>query len=222
MPWLDVPRAHAEVEQVLQDQYATFPGVPFQRIWLLFQWNHVSQFSSYQPVMYEYFGGAVAPFVSRVLANYCLSLPRVALEGRRLFYDVIRARFPEMARLPGTYDHPSQVFDFIPKRFGIPLLLTKRYLAKAALGSLLPYRWRVGPLREFGPTPNLFAQDAIAAHGIRSLFPLDVVDLGRQRFFERAPLERFIAKVLAERVDIYPQAKLWPIQALLYRLHVAP
>src|SRR5207244_10313775 len=65
VPWLDVARARAEVEQILQDEYAQLPGAPFQRIWLLFQWNHVSQFSSYQPMMYEYFGGVVTPFVSR-------------------------------------------------------------------------------------------------------------------------------------------------------------
>src|SRR5207244_13107868 len=115
VPWLDVPRARAEVEQILHAQYAQLPGAPYQRIWLLFQWNHVSQFSSYQPIMYEYFGGVVTPFVNRAHANYCLSLPRVALEGRRLFYDVIRARFPDMARLPGTDDHAVQGFDSTPK-----------------------------------------------------------------------------------------------------------
>jgi len=222
VPWLDVPRARAEVEEMLQNQYAQLPGAPFQRIWLLFQWNHVSQFSSYQPMMYEYCGGVVTPFVNRALANYCLSLPRVALEGRRLFFDVIRARFPDMARLPGTFDHPSQVFDFIPKRYGIPLLLSKRYMAKAAIGYVLPDRLRLGPFREFGPTPNRFGQDAIAAHGIRSLFPLDIVDLERQQFFDQKTVEEFVSKVLAERIDIYPQMKLWPIQAILYRLLVSP
>jgi hypothetical protein len=218
VPWLDVPRARAEVEQVLRDQYTEFPGAPFQRIWLLFQWNHVSQFSSYQPIMYEYFGGVVTPFVHQALGNYCLSLPRVALEGRRLFYDVIRTRLPEMARLPGTFDHASPVFDFIPKRYGIPLLLSKRYLLKAAIGYLLPDRLRLGPYREFGPTPNRFAQDAIAAHGIRSLFPLDIVDLGRQQFFDRKVLQQFVGSVVSERVDIRPSTKLWPVQAILFRL----
>jgi len=222
VPWLDVPRARAEVEEILQNQYAQLPGAPFQRLWLLFQWNHVSQFSSYQPIMYEYFGGVVTPFVNRELANYCLSLPRLALEGRRLFYDVIRARFPDMARLPGTFDHPSQVFDFIPRRYGIPLLLSKRYVAKAAIGYVLPDRLRLGPFREFGPTPNRFAQDAIAAHGIKSLFPLDIVDLKGQQFFDRKAVEGFLSTVLAERVEIDPQMKLWPIQAILYRLLVAP
>ncbi len=222
VPWLDVPRARAEVEQILQDQYSQVAGAPFQRIWLLFQWNHVSQFSSYQPIMYEYFGGVVTPFVNQALANYCLSLPRVALEGRRLFYDVIRARFPDMARLPGTFDHASQVFDFIPKRYGIPLLLSKQYLARAAIGYLLPERLRVGPFREFGPTPNRFAQEAIALHGIKSLFPLDTVDIGRQQFFEKTVLEQFVASVLRERVDFHPNMKLWPIQAVLFRLLVAP
>jgi hypothetical protein len=160
--------------------------------------------------------------VSRALADFCLSLPRVALEKRRLFYDVIRARFPELARLPGTYDHPSPAFDFIPAKYGVPLLLTKRYLAKAAVGYLLPYRWRVGAFREFGPTPNRFAQDAIAAHGMGSLFPLEEVEVRGQGLFDRAALERAVGAVLNERVDIHPQARLWPIQTLLHRLVVAP
>lgn len=222
LPWLDVPRARSEAEQVLRDQDASYPGAAFQRYWLMFQWSRMSHFSSYQPMMYEYFGGVVTPFVSRVLANFCLSLPRVALEGRRLFYDVIRDRFPEMARLPGTFDHPSQVFEFIPKRYGIPLLLTKPYVAKAAIGYLLPERLRVGPFREFAPTPNRFAQDAIAAHGIRSLFPLDIADLRKQQFFDAKVLEQFVASVLRERVDFRPNMKLWPIQAILFRLLVAP
>ena len=45
---------------------------------------------------------------------------------------------------------------------------------------------------------------------------------GKQQFFEKKVLERFVASVLRERVDFRPNMKLWPIQAILFRLLVAP
>lgn len=216
LPDLDLGRARSELEADVQAQHDALEGAEFQKRWLLFQWNRVFQFSSYQPMMYEYHFGVVTPFVDSRLANFTLSLPRYALEGRRTILEMIRKHFPAIAKIPGTYDHPAPVFDFIPARYGIPLLLTKAYLAKAALGYAVPKSIRRGPLREFGPAENTFAKDAIRAHGVNALYPLDKLEsVGAWRFDPRE-LRSQIEAVLSDE-DLYASAKLWSIQALLHR-----
>jgi hypothetical protein len=219
LPDLDIQKAREGIEQELQDQYASFEGAEFQRIWLLFQWNRVFQFSSYQPTMYEYYTGVITPFVHTKLANFTLSLPRYALEGRRTILELIRKHFPDMARLPGTYDHPSQAFEFIPARYGIPLLLTKKYLAKAAVGYAAPAFLRRGPLREFSPAQNAFARDALRADGIKALYPLDRTSATGTWRFDGPEVQRQVQSVLGDEAML-ASVKLWPIQALLHRLAV--
>ncbi len=216
-PWLDVESAREELEQELSDAYARCEGAEFQRMWLLFQWNRVFTFSSYQPTMYDYYAGVITPFVRRALAQFTLSLPRYALEGRRTVYELIKRHLPAMARLPGTYAHPSQTFDFIPKNYGIPLLLTKRYLAEAALGYALPERLRRGPLRQFGPGLNVFARDALRANGLRALYPLDEIEVEQQSIFEPGALRAHVDEVLRDD-GLYASSRLWAVQTLLHRL----
>lgn len=218
MPWLDVKKCRQELESNLQEQYLALKGADFQRMWLLFQWNRVFQFSSYQPIMYEYFCGSVTPFVRRNLAKFTLSLPRAVLERRRLFYDVIKKRYPQIAKLPGTYDHPAPIFDFIPSKYGIPFLLTKSYMFKAAIGYLLPNFLRVGIFREFSPTSNLFSQGAIKKYQLESLYPIDDFKTDQQTLFDEKEINKFIKNLLSEEVNIKPSMKAWPIQTLITRL----
>jgi len=218
IPWLNVKECRYQLEVKLANQYESMRGADFQRMWLLFQWNRVFQFSSYQPIMYEYFCGVVTPFVRKRLANFTLSLPRAVLERRRLFYDVIKKSYPEVAKLPGTYDHPGPIFDFIPSKFGIPFLLSKSYMFKAAIGYLLPKFLRIGPFREFSPAPNLFAQKAIYKYGIESLHPLSDIKIENQNYFDQMQYIKFINSVLKESLDIRPSMKAWPLQTLVNRL----
>ena len=218
IPWLNVKECRAKLEMVLINQYKSFQGADYQRMWLLFQWNRVFQFSSYQPMMYEYFSGVVTPFVRRSLANFTLSLPRAVLERRRLFYDVIKSKYPAVSKIPGTYDQPTHIFDFIPTKFGIPLLLTKGYMLKAAIGYLLPNFLRIGIFREFSPTPNLFAQKAIHMYGAESLYPLNDINIDLQNYFDKIEYKKYINCVLKEPLDIKPSMKAWPLQTLVNRL----
>ena len=218
LPDLKIKNIQNEIENNLREQYDSYDGADFQKIWLLFQWNKVFQFSSYQPIMYEYFNGVVTPFVHKDFANFTLSLPRLALERRWAFYEMIKKKLKKFARIPGTYDHATQQFDFLPKNYGIPFLLTKEYLLKASIGYFLPEKLRRGPFREFMPSTNTFAFDSIRSDGIDSLYPLNIINPDKQTFFESVALNKLVQSVLQEKNNLFLSQELWPVQTILYRV----
>lgn len=148
-----------EIEAELQRDYDSVPGAPYQKLWMLFEWTHIFGFSYYQPMMYDYWKGVSTPFVDRELARFTLSLPRLALEGRRLQVEMFRKHFKKVAGLPVTF-------------MGMPFKLSKQYLLRRGIGEALPKPLRRGPLREFNPTPNTLEQDSIRAGGNAALWPI--------------------------------------------------
>jgi len=154
-----VDEAVEEIEAELRSDYDAVPGAPYQKVWMVFEWSHVFGFSFYQPMMYEYWKGVSTPFVDRDLARFTLSLPRLALEGRRLQVEMFRKHLPKVAGLPVTF-------------LGMPFKLSKQYLLRRGLGEALPRTFRRGPLREFNPSRNTLEQDAIRSGGERALWPI--------------------------------------------------
>jgi len=146
------------MESELQARYDEIPGAHYQKLWLVFQWNHVFGFSYYQPMMYDYWKGVGTPYVNRDYANFTLSLPYVALDDRRLQKDVFRRHYLHMAAIGGTYG-PIM---FEPRR--------RRLLRGVALS--LPPALRIGPLREFATTGSLCQPDALKAAGEKAVWPV--------------------------------------------------
>jgi hypothetical protein len=200
----DLSGALEALDDDLARQWEAVAGAPFQRVWLLFQHNHVARFSSYQPLMYDYWKGVGVPFVDRDMAAFALSVPRLALEGRRLQAHMIRRHFPRVAIVPDTA-HLA------------PLTPTRTFVARQAAAALLPRRWRRGPLREFDPAPNTQDQDAARAGGPAAVWPLfetleqlrDVLDVDIVLAQYRAALNG----------DLSAMTRVAAVQALAYRLN---
>jgi hypothetical protein len=158
--------------------------------------------------MYDYASAVSCPFVDRRLANFALSLPRAALDGRRLQLDVLRRHFRDLAVVGATYQ---------PE----PLLVPRAYILRRLLAQRLPERLRLGSLKEFATVENTADSDAIARHGDAALWPLGeaggVLD---DVLASAAPLAR--ARAAAEAGDVYAVTKLGAVQALAYRLLDGP
>lgn len=169
----DPERYWQEQEQMLVEQMASYKGTEWQRLWFLFQWNHVFGLSYYQPMMYDYWKGVCTPYMDREYARFCLSLPRVALEERRLQKEMLKRYWPAVAMVAGTFS-------------SLPLIDTKRFLARRIVAHFLPAKLRIGPLREFNATPNSMDPDCVTETGERAMYPLaDAVDAMAQGLFKR-------------------------------------
>jgi hypothetical protein len=192
-----------EIEAELQRQYDAAPGAHFQKLWMVFEHNHVFGFSYYQPMMYEYWKGVGTPFVDRDLARFTLSLPRTALEDRRLQAEMFKRRLPKMAALPVSF-------------LGMPFKLTKEYLFGRGLAETLPRALRRGPLRLFNPVRNTVDQDAIRAGGRASLWPIYEAWEHLGEWIDTAAVAR--AHDAAAAGDLQAVNRLEAVQTLALRL----
>jgi len=199
----DVEEAIGTVEDELKRLYDEIPGAHFQKMWMLFQWCHVFGFSYYQPMMYDYYTGVGTPYVNRQLVALALSLPRLALERRRLQARMLCRYYPKMAQIGRTYATR-------------PYMETGRYLLRSKLAGKLPRWLRRGPLREFAPTPNTLGGDCAKATGRAALWPIyDAWDRLVERF-DADELNRILERSLAG--DPEAHMKHMPIQTIAYRL----
>jgi hypothetical protein len=199
----DAAPALEELDQEIEDQLAALEGPLFQRLWIVFQHNHVARFSSYQPTMYDLWGGVGVPFVDRDLAAFTLSLPRAVLDDRRLQLHAFRRALPALATIPGTWSLE-------------PVAPSGRWYLKKTLADLLPARLHRGPLAEFAPQRNTADQDALVASGEAGVWPLheawdalaEWVDLDLVAAAERG----------ARAGDLQDMARLQAVQGLAWAL----
>jgi hypothetical protein len=184
----------------LQKQESSIDGILYQKVWLIFQWNHVFGFSYYQPMMYDYWKGVATPYVSRDLANFCLSLPRCALDDRRLQKDMLRRYYPKMASIGGT--------------FGEPLTKYGTYYLKQAVARRLPRWLRISSLREFATIGNQIQTNALQDWGEQGLWPLNEIRRELGSLFNLDYLDRIYQQAAAGNEKAYNQLR--PIQSVAW------
>lgn len=195
--WRDAVDA---VAQRTRREIGPVQGSHFQQLMFLDFWNRQRLFIYYQPVMYEYFRGVATPFLDRDYARFCLSLPRHALENRRLQKEMLRRHYPDVARIGGT--------------FGQPLVRSRRYIFNRSLATLLPRSLRVGTLRRFATTGNRIQIRALQAFGKQCLWPFDEVRQDLGSLFDLQRLEGIFEQAAAGNETAYNQLR--PIQAIAW------
>jgi hypothetical protein len=204
---LKVPVADAldEVTAEFGRQLREFPGAAFQRATLVELWSRQRRFISFQTTLADYWRGSVAPFMNRDYARFCLSLPRIALDGRQLLADMYRRHYGTLATIPGTYGAE-------------PFVRTGRYLIKRRLAQMLPAAIRRGPLRGFVDIPTGTDTSCVRATGRAALWPLGNEEHQLSDLLDLSQLSRAYEQVIASPHDVRPLRKLQSVQALAHGL----
>ena len=154
-----IDEAIDQVQTQIESEINTLEGEWFHRLMFLDFWNRQRLFIYYQPTMYDYWRGVGTPFFNVDYARFCLSLPRLALEDRRLQRELFQRFYPKLAAIPGTYSYE-------------PFLLTGRYILKRGVVKYIPKPFLMGPFREFNPLPNTLDTDCLKAGGEAALWPI--------------------------------------------------
>ena len=192
----------------LKRQVDSLPGAFYQKMQFLELWNRQRHFTSFQSILSDYWRGVANPFMDRAYARFCLSLPRIALDYRRLLSGVFRRYYGRLAVIPGTY---------APE----PYILTGRYLIMRKVANILLPAFHKGPLKGFGNVQLRMDIASLQSSGRESLSPLfDVMD-HLSRWFDVGQLERDYQAVMNSRKDIRPLRRLQSVQTLAHRLILA-
>ena len=90
----------AEALELLKQEFDSYDGLPFQKAWR-FDLHHRQRFH----IAKNFFRIAIkswpaTPYASRKLLDLCARLPLERIRGRAAQFDLLRRRFPELARLP--------------------------------------------------------------------------------------------------------------------------
>jgi hypothetical protein len=146
----------------------------------------------------------VTPYVNRDYARFCMSLPRAALDGRRLQIDMMRRYYARVMTVGGTYAQD-------------PAVLTGRYLLKRRAVKALPSLLVRVLLPEF-LADKQFKSDitSLRACGEEALWPIPETRALLSMWIHLEPVDEAYKEALAgDRVGV---RKLQALQAFAYRL----
>ena len=211
---VDKIRSHAKFsfEEALEananefkSQIDSFPGTLYQKLQFLELWNRQRFFTSFQSILSDYWRGVATPFMNRAYARFCLSIPRIALDNRRLISGVFRRYYGKLAVIPGTYASD-------------PYILTGRYLLLRKIANAVVPAFHRGPLKGFGNVQLRMDISSVQSTGWNALWPiLDVWDQ-LAKWLDINQLERDYKTVMRSKKDIRPLRRLQVAQTLAYRL----
>lgn len=189
----------------INNEINAFSGARYQNLLFLELWSRQRFFTSFQSTLSDYWRGVANPFMHRTYARFCMSLPRVALDNRRLLGDVFRRYYGRLAVIPGTYAKE-------------PYRLTGQYLIKQRIARKLPSFLRRGPFSGFDEVPLRMDMEAVQASGKDALWPIYTAWDQLGAWLDVHQIEQAYQDVMTSLVDIRPLRKLQSVQALAYRL----
>lgn len=195
-----------ELNELLHEEMKTYRGGRFQKLFYLDTWTRQSRFVTYQAQMYDYYNGVTAPFVDKKYARFCLSLPLTLLGGRKLQKAYVVKRFPELAKISGT--------------FGPPPLLSLGYRSKMVIRNLLSKSIPLGTQIKMGlaDESNLIQSKAIEESREKSFWPLGEYNKDGVGPFDANRVRYLVEQVLSKKNNEVAYNQLRSIQAVLYRI----
>jgi hypothetical protein len=202
---MPVEDALEEVGSEVQRMINAVPGAWFQRLTFLELWSRQRFFTYFQSTLCDYWCGVATPFLNRAYARFCLSLPRVALDARRLLRTVYRVYYYKVATIPGTYATE-------------PFILTGSYFLKRRIAQALPAPLRRGPLGGFDYMPLTMDVDCVQATGQASLWPIYDAWEHLGEWLDVNQLTAAYNDAMCGNGDLKPIRKLQSVQSLAYRL----
>jgi hypothetical protein len=202
---VDLNQAIGEVVSAIQLEIVNSRGAWFQKIESLLIKARMRSFTNFQCTVSNYWRGEATPYMDRNYARFCLSLPRTALDGRRLLSDVFRRHYGRLAVIPGTYANE-------------PFIRTGKYLLKRVLANILPPGLQLGPLRGFRDIQLRMDVDSLQATGMEALWPIQEAWERLSEWVDISQVEATYQAAMSNHEDIRPLRKLQSIQTLAYRL----
>ncbi|MEW6285722.1 MAG: asparagine synthase-related protein [Chloroflexota bacterium] len=211
---VDEVRAHAKFPlaealeanaEEYQKQLASLPGAFYQKLQFLELWNRQRFFTSFHSTLSDYWRGAATPFMNRAYVRFCLSIPRMALDDRRLLSGVFRRYYGRLAVIPGTYARD-------------PIILTGKYLILRKIAGMLVPAFHRGPLKGFGNVQLRMDIESIQHSGRKALWPLFEAHDKLSNWLDFNSLERDFQTIMTSKEDIRPLRRLQSAQTLVYRL----
>lgn len=193
------------IASAIENQINAVAGARFQKLIFLALWSRLRFFNIFQSTLCDYYRGVADPFMNREYARFALSLPRVALEDRRLLADVFRRYYGRLAVIPGTYAKE-------------PFILTGKYLVKRRIVEHLPPPLHHGPFAGFDDVPLRMDMDCVRAVGKEALWPLFDAINQLSEWLDVDQLEQAYQAIMLSKDDIRPLRKLQSAQTLAYRL----
>jgi hypothetical protein len=188
-----------------REQIASLPGTFYQKMQFLELWNRQRFFTSFQSTLSDYWRGVANPFMDRAYVRFCLSLPRAALDNRRLLRDVYRRYHGRLAVIPGTYANE-------------PLILTGRYMLNRRIAKRLPKPFRRGPFAGYENIQLRMDIESIQTTGRDALWPLFEAKEQLSEWLDVDQLEQDYQTLMNSKKDIRPLRRLQSVQTLAYRL----
>ncbi len=202
---INIDGAISHIASILKAQLNSFPGAKYQKFGLLEIWSRQSFMNYFQLVLPGYKRGVAAPFIDRMYARFCMSLPRAVLADRLLQKAVYRRYYGKLAIIPGSYASE-------------PIILTGSYLLNRRITRLLPIQLHLGVFKGFNDAQLRMDTDSIRESGRAALWPIDEVKDSLSEWIDFTQIDQAYQSVLSNREDIRPLRKLQSIQTFAYRL----
>jgi len=199
-----IDQALEEITDLIEGMKNLATGLWFQRLRFLTMWGRQHHFTYFQSMLSDYYFGVATPYINREYAQFCMSLPRAALDERRLQIDMMRRHYAKVMTIGGTYATE-------------PAVLTGRYLMKRRLASLLPSTLvpRLLPMIarvKKGKTDI----NSLRACGEEALWPIPETRKLLAEWINLELVDQAYADALAG--DMLSVRKLQSLQAFAYRL----
>lgn len=194
-----------EVASAYQSQIEALPGAWYQQLMFLGIWARQHHFTYFNSTLCDYWRGVATPYLNRNYAQFCFSLPRIALDHRRLLKALYCRHYPELARIPGSYGDD-------------PLILTGRYLLKRKAARIFPSPVRHLLFKGLEFNPLRLDIDCVRTVGKESFWPIFESRDELGDWLDLEQVERIIDHSTRNGSDYKSIRKLQSIQALSYRL----
>ena len=200
-----VQDAFSQIREVINNDIDNFPGTLHQKMQLLELRSRQRLFTNFQATVSDYWHGVATPFLDRAYARFCLSLPRIALDYRRLLSGVFRRYYGRLAVIHGTYANE-------------PFILTGKFLILRKMANTLLPAFQWGPLKGFGNVQLRLDIASVQSVGRDALWPLFENTEKLSNWMDIEQVERNYQTILHSEDDIRPLRRLQSVQAIAYRL----
>jgi hypothetical protein len=201
---ISIDHALKETADLIDGMKNLSAGPWFQKLRFLTIWGRQNHFTYFQSLLSDYYRGVATPYVNREYARFCLSLPRAALDERRLQIDMMRRYYARVMTIGGTYDRD-------------PAVVTGRYLLKRRLAGLLPSNLMPLLLPAIARVKKGKTDvNSLHACGEEALWPIPGTRTLLSEWVHLEPVDQAYTDALAG--DMLSVRKLQALQAFAYRL----